>query len=449
MLVSALVYRLDKLSKLYVDTCEETFVLDAFFRLQNEESTDRRAFALLSLLREHIDYHGYGVLPMATECGTEIFASPNGESVVRIANVDDEYPEYKLSLPSDWSGASPPKWHDYVLCGWKGIMEKLNCDQVGFDLMVKGTIPPSSGLSSSSSLVCAAALTTWMIHTKKTFNGLTRQDLHVDFLDYLKEELADLCAVAEHYIGTQGGGMDQAAEILGVEGGAMRIDFAPLRSRLVKLPDAARFSVLHCGVTLNKAATSHYNERVVEGRLACKLLLKNANASTKTSLLRLKDVQEALGKSLEEMVAMCDCLPVESTRDELESLLTKEMVAECLGRNVELSKFKIRSRARHVYSEALRVEQFEEACKAGDLQRMGELMNASHESCSKDYECSCKEMDELINHCRTAGAIGARLTGAGWGGCAVALIDNRTPVELGEKELFSTKPCRGITGEFL
>ncbi|CAJ0592939.1 unnamed protein product [Cylicocyclus nassatus] len=391
----------------------------------------------VNLIGEHIDYHGYGVLPMATECGTEIFASPNEEKVIRIANVDEEYPEYKLSLPSDWSGSSPPKWHDYVLCGWKGIMEKLNCDQTGFDLMVKGTIPPSSGLSSSSSLVCAAALTTWMIHTKKTFDGLTR------------EELADLCAVAEHYIGTQGGGMDQAAEILGVEGGAMRIDFSPLRSRLVSLPDTARFSVLHCGVTLNKAATSHYNERVVEGRLACKLLLKNANAHTKTSLLRLKDVQEALRKSLEEMVAMCDCLPVESNRDELESLLTKEVVAECIGRNVELSKFKIRSRARHVYSEALRVEQFEEACKAGELQKMGDLMNASHESCSKDYECSCKAMDDLINHCRTAGAIGARLTGAGWGGCAVALIDNRNPVELGEKVLFSTKPCHGMIGEFI
>ncbi|KIH60552.1 hypothetical protein ANCDUO_09196 [Ancylostoma duodenale] len=287
----------------------------------------------VNLIGEHIDYHGYGVLPMATEDGTEILAAPNGQSIIRIANVDDQYLEHTVPLPSDWSGASPPKWYDYVLCGWKGIMEKLNSDQIGFDLLVE------------------AALTTWMIHTNKIFEGITR------------EEIADLCAIAEHYVGTQGGGMDQAAEVLAVDGGALRIDFSPLRSRVVTLPPLAAFTVLHCGDTLNKAATSQYNERVVEGRLAGK---------------------EALGRSLEEMLQLCEGLPSEASREELENLLSKEVVDECLSPNTQhLTSFKLRPRARHVYSEALRVDKFEEACKAGELLEMGKLMYASHESCSK------------------------------------------------------------------
>ncbi|EPB75032.1 hypothetical protein ANCCEY_05852 [Ancylostoma ceylanicum] len=294
----------------------------------------------VNLIGEHIDYHGYGVLPMATQDGTEILAAPNGQSIIRISNVDDQY----------------------------------------------------------------------------------------------IEELADLCANAEHYVGMMGGGMDQAAEVLAVDGGALRIDFSPLRFRVVTLPPLAAFTVLHCGVTLNKAATSQYNERVVEGRLAGKLLLKNSGVTAKPQSLRLKHVQEALGKSLEEMVELCECLPNEASRKELEDLLTKEVVDECLSPNTQhLTSFKLRARARHVYSEALRVDKFEEACKAADLLEMGRLMCASHESCSKDYECSCKAMDELVAECQKSGAIGARLTGAGWGGCAVALVDSLHPTDLGQK----------------
>ncbi|ETN81866.1 putative galactokinase [Necator americanus] len=406
------------------------------------------------ILGEHIDYHGYGVFPIATEEGTETLAAPNGKGIIRIANVNEQYPfvlfslllnvvlsprdEHTVSLPFEWSGASPPKWYDYVLCGWKGVMERLNCDQIGFDLLVEGSIPPSSGLSSSSSLVCSAALTAWMIHTKETFESIR------------KEDLADLCAIAEHYVGTHGGGMDQAAEVLAVKGSALRIDFFPLKSRVISLPPLASFVVLHCGEALNKAATSHYNERVSEGRLAGKLLLKNHGTGTNPRSWRLKDVQEALGKTLEEMLELCECLPVEAPREQLEDLLTKEVVAECLTSNTQhLASFKLRPRARHVYSEALRVHLFEEACKAGDLIEMGKLMYASHESCSKDYECSCEAMDTLVSECQRAGAIGCRLTGAGWGGCAVALVDNSNPKDLGHKVLFYSKPSAGISGQFL
>ncbi|VDK25577.1 unnamed protein product, partial [Anisakis simplex] len=119
-----------------------------------------------------------------------------------------------------------------------------------------GSIPPCAGLSSSSSLVCASALATLATHSSRIFEVVN------------KAELAELCARAEHLIGTEGGGMDQAIEILAVKGNAMFIEFNPLKWTAVELPKSALFAVVHCGATLNKAATSQFNERVVECRIA-------------------------------------------------------------------------------------------------------------------------------------------------------------------------------------
>jgi len=83
------------------------------------------------------------------------------------------------------------------------------------------------------------------------------------------------------------------------------------------------------------------------------------------------------------------------------------------------------ARARHVLTEAERVSRFREICNLHDdkaLVELGRLMDESHASCSGDYDCSCPELDDLVSICRKAGALGARLTGAGWGGCAVALV---------------------------
>ncbi|KJH52936.1 GHMP kinase protein [Dictyocaulus viviparus] len=339
---------------------------------------------------EHIDYHGYGVLPMATKEGVEVLAAPNEGRQIRIMNVDKQYMECIIELPLNWVAACPPKWYDYVLCGWKGILDKVGGEQIGFDLLVYevrsffGSIPPSSGLSSSSSLVCAAALSTWMIHTGKIFEGITRNS----------------------------------------------------------------FLIILMIVTL-QAATSHFNARVVEGRLAAKLLLKMSGMTSFSQLVRLKDVQEILGKSLNEMLELCEVLPEEVNLEQIEELLGRDVVQKCLSSNTQhLKSFKLRTRARHVYSEALRVDLFEQACIAEDLYAMGRLMCDSHRSCSKDYECSCESLDKVVEDCCAAGAYGARLTGAGWGGCAIALLDAIHPVDLG-KVLFYSEPSVGINADFL
>jgi N-acetylgalactosamine kinase len=84
--------------------------------------------------------------------------------------------------------------------------------------------------------------------------------------------------------------------------------------------------------------------------------------------------------------------------------------------------FKIAGRVRHVVSEGRRVKEAARALEEGDVSRFGELMNESHESCARDYEMSTPELDKLVEICREEGALGARLTGAGFGGCAIALV---------------------------
>lgn len=106
-----------------------------------------------------------------------------------------------------------------------------------------------------------------------------------------------------------------------------------------------------------------------------------------------------------------------------------------------MKEFKLRQRALHVYSEAARVLQFRDACKEGNIQKLGQLMNESHASCRDLYECSCKELDDTVAKCLENKAIGARLTGAGWGGCVVAVFDQKHP-EL--DVLFWSQPASGI-----
>lgn len=388
----------------------------------------------VNLIGEHIDYHDYGVFPMAIDSSTVILAAKNSTNNIIFSNFDPKYDSWESAIPCDWNGSSSPKWNDYLLCGWKGILDyQNNHEQFGISFLLYGTIPPSSGLSSSSSLVCASALATLaLIVQGDPFEHITR------------ENFAHLCAKSEPLIGTLSGGMDQAAEVLASEGTALRIDFSPLRSKNIELPENAVFVVVHSNTELNKGATSHYNERVIEGRIVAQILKQKFSISTPS--FRLKDIQTLSGKSLEEILKIVEDLPEEVNKEQVIELIGHEKLEECLTENTrKFTEFKLRPRARHVFSEAHRVELFEKACEQKDIQEMGRLMSESHRSCAVDYECSCKELDDICQLYTRNGALGARLTGAGWGGCAVVLMAADDVAKVAElPSLFVSKPAQGI-----
>nr|KAF6500177.1 galactokinase 2 [Molossus molossus] len=341
-----------------------------------------RAPGRVNIIGEHIDYCGYSVLPMAVEQDMLIAVEPVKTHTLQLANMNSLYPDFNTSTKNIQIDKTKPLWHNYFLCGFKGIQEHFGLsDLTGMNCLVDGTIPPSSGLSSSSALVCCAGLVT-----------LTALGMNLS-----KAKL---------------------------------IEFSPLRATDVKLPSGAVFVIANSCVEMNKAATSHFNIRVMECRLAAKLLAKYKSLQW-DKVLRLEEVQAHLGVSLEEMLLI--------TEDALHpEPYSPEEVCRCLGISLQELRtqilspntqdvliFKLYQRAKHVYSEAARVLQFKKVCEEAPdnmVQLLGELMNQSHVSCRDMYECSCPELDQLVDICRSFGAQGSRLTGAGWGGCTVSLV---------------------------
>nr|XP_056721894.1 N-acetylgalactosamine kinase [Euleptes europaea] len=413
-----------------------------------------RAPGRVNLIGEHIDYCGYAVLPMAIQQDILIAAEPLSTPVIHLANTNPLYLDFSTNANNIEINQAKPLWHNYFLCGFKGIEDHFDLGSPsGMNCLVEGTIPASSGLSSSSALVCCAGLVTLLA------NGKTLP----------KVELAELCAKSERYIGTEGGGMDQSICFLAEEGTAKLIEFSPLRATYVRLPRGVAFVIANSCVEMNKAATSHYNTRVMECRLASKLLAKSRGVDWKATA-KLQDVQAALKLSLEEMLAVVEEVlhPEPYSIEEIGERLgtsPRELYAQILSQNTQdVTIFKLYQRAKHVYSEAARVLEFKKICTeapADAIQLLGGLMNQSHVSCRDLYECSCPELNQLADICRQFGAVGSRLTGAGWGGCIVSMVpadklerflanvkeayykhgDQRLALE--ENNLFATNPGGG------
>uniref|UniRef100_A0A665WX65 N-acetylgalactosamine kinase n=1 Tax=Echeneis naucrates TaxID=173247 RepID=A0A665WX65_ECHNA len=364
----------------------------------------------VNLIGEHIDYCGYSVLPMAIEQNIIAAVSVNNSGTIQLANTNPQYKDFTVSCFEDIVvDRDNPKWYYYFLCGVKGIQVRHFgiAHLSGMLCVVNGTIPPSSGLSSSSALVCCAGLVTMEANQKSLS----------------KVALAEICAKCERYIGTEGGGMDQSISFLAERGTAKLIEFQPLRATDVTLPDGALFVISNCCVEMNKAASSHFNIRVVECRIATKMLAQKRGLDS-SRLLKLA-----------EMLALVDEVlhPEPYGREEICKVLditSEQFSTELLSANTQhVTQFKLHQRAKHVYSEAARVLQFKKVCDSkptGSIQLLGDLMNQSHASCRDLYECSCPELDQLVDICRKSGAVGSRLTGAGWGGCAVSMVPSET-----------------------
>uniref|UniRef100_A0A7C9CS37 Galactokinase n=1 Tax=Opuntia streptacantha TaxID=393608 RepID=A0A7C9CS37_OPUST len=406
----------------------------------NSPEVFARSPGRVNLIGEHIDYEGYSVLPMAIRQDTIVAIrkrGPNDEKILRIANLNGA--KYSMCTypadPNQELDLKNLKWGHYFICGYKGFYEYAKTkginvgEPVGLDILVDGTVPTGSGLSSSAAFVCSST-----IAIMAAFGA-----------SFPKKELAQLTCECERHIGTQSGGMDQAISIMAKTGFACKIDFNPIRATDVKLPDGGSFVIAHSLAESQKAVTAatNYNNRVVECRLAAIVLAIKLGMDAKEAIIKVKTLSDVEGLCVsfastrgsdDPVVAVKEHLKEEPyTAEEIEKI-TNESLKSIFSNSpssldvLKAAKhYKLHQRAAHVYSEAKRVHAFKDSVSSNlseedMLKKLGDLMNESHYSCSVLYECSCPELEELVKVCREKGALGSRLTGAGWGGCTVSLV---------------------------
>jgi len=371
-----------------------------------------RAPGRVNLIGEHTDYNGYPVLPLAIDREIRIAAVRRPDDQVLMQNGRRAFAERFFRLSEATVPFALGDWGNYVKAALAGLQDRMPHSARGFTALFDGTVPPAAGLSSSSALVVASALLF----------------LHVNEVQVDRLELADVLARAERFVGTAGGGMDQAASLLGRPGHALKIDFFPLRVRPVALPFAYRVVICNSLIAAPKteSALLEYNRRPLECRLAVLLLCRYLSHKTgrPVSAQRLADLA-AFPLSEEEAASVLgpQSLSLAQLLDRLQMSLPELLrVLHHAALQTPQDGFKLLPRYLHVVREAARVQAACEALEQGDAEEMGRLMAASHESCRSLYEISTAELDRLVEIALEQGAVGSRLTGAGVGGCTVSLV---------------------------
>lgn len=339
--------------------------LKQFFRQRfGAEPRLFRAPGRVNLIGEHTDYNDGLVLPAALDLATYVAIAPRPDRVIRIHSVDLDR-ECDFDLDSIQQPARD--WSDYV----RGVaveLERSGYTLAGANISVMSSLPMGAGLSASAALEVAFG-----------FAMLRATGEEVDRL-----ELAKICQRAENeFVGMRCGIMDQFISCCGVEGSALLLDCRTLEARAI--PIAPRVRIVVCNTMVHhQLATSAFNERRRECEEAVTLL-----SDAMRGVLALRDV------SVESLAQHASLLP--------ETILR---------------------RARHVVTENARVIEAVTACETCNFAEIGRLMNASHESLRLDYEVSCPELDLMVDLAREApGVFGARMTGGGFGGCTVSLVD--------------------------
>ena len=323
-----------------------------------------RAPGRVNLIGDHTDYNDGFVLPMAIDRAVYVALRPNRGKTVRVFSLDfDEHAEFDPSALSQHEGSREGGWSEYVRgIGWSLATAGLPVQT--WDGVVAGDVPLGAGLSSSAAMEVATA---------RAFTA-------VSSVDWNAPVMARLAQQAENqWVGVNCGIMDQLISAAGTAGHALLIDCRSLATQAVPVPMDAAVVVLDTA-TRRGLVDSLYNER-------------RAQCEAAARFFRVKSLRDV----------------------DIATFTRREHALDAVTRR----------RARHVLTENARTLSAAEALRSGNLRAMGRLMSESHISLRDDFEVSRHELDVMVREADAyPGCHGARMTGAGFGGCAVALVSD-------------------------
>jgi galactokinase len=320
----------------------------------------------VNIIGEHTDYADGFVMPAAIDFATLAVISPQNDNSIAIYSLNfNEQVEHSLNnLPAKASH----HWSDYPL-GVISVLREAGINIPPFSLTLNGNVPLGAGLSSSASVEVA---------TMAAILGLAGTTIPLP-------QMARLCQRAEnHYVGASTGIMDQFIACCGAENHALLLDCRSLEYRLAPIPSDLSLVIANTMVKHSHAG-GEYN-------------IRRSEVEEGTALLR-------------------------SHRPEIK--LLRDATVEDLRRWGSEMRPNVLKRCRHIITENARTVAAADALEAGDLKTLGRLMYEAHASYRDDFEASCPEADILVELAKKEpGCIGARLTGGGFGGCTVNLVEN-------------------------
>lgn len=426
------------------------------------------------------------MIGIATRAGTLIAGAPSLEPRVAIFHEESGIcgaASFDTSGHNVLEDTAHSGWARYVSWGWAGMIGSIHkgtrsgrsgsCGS-GAKLMVSGNLPRAAGLASSSSLVTASAI--MAARMNRTRLG--------------REELALVAAEGERVgAGTRGGAVDHTVSMCAAKSKAVHVSFTPkLETSTMPVPGSASFVVVNSGVHAFKGQHDGtkmlFNTRVIECRVGSALVarrlrthlalsvstpgqLYNAEKSGEHDVATMSDLIRRVGTVLgaDEWISVAEAAAELDLR--LDSAEWKDRFLLGLEGFEPSAALRIGRRLSHVFGEARRVEQFQsilgssavddqssDASASSDaciIRRLGEILSESHASLRDLYECSAREVDELVEFCLASGSAGSRIIGAGWGGCTLSLVSDKKLGSFlsklrnrcGDEAVFVAKPCEG------
>lgn len=407
----------------------------------------------INLMGRHIDHRGGKINVLATDKDIVFVSAIRNDDIVKIANVDETFPEKEFSIMETMGAKKYQNWLDYLVddkvvaelknsngC-WSNYVKSAviraqfenNAPLCGMEMVASGSIPIAAGLSSSSSIVVA----------------VMEAVVALNSLNYSNERFIELCGEGEWFVGSRGGAGDHATMKCGKRDRIVSLGFKPF-----EVGEAVAFSEKYAVIVANsmvKAKKSEgckdkYNAKVAAYEFAFMLIKKHY---PKCDFVEFRDIAKV--RPFSDVYKILKSIPKTVTREEILALLPeqKERINQIFATHVDPKLYELRGVALFGISECVRAERFTELLKESKYEEIGQLMKISHNGdrvggvnitddmldCLAEqnadiayeygaYDCSISQIDylcDLLNE--TEGVLGSEIVGAGLGGCVVALVE--------------------------